>query len=95
MRTWLILLGGFLIWTFHFFALYGIGEFVGETIGPRVAVIALTLASLLGVGGLMILLRRMTPRDDLERWRYRAASGLMLISFIAIVWQGFPALFVP
>jgi|GEM_PF-6474181 len=44
MRTWLILLAGLLLWTAHFFLLYGIGEFVGETTGPRILVILPNLA---------------------------------------------------
>ena len=95
MRTWLILLGGLLLWTGHFFLLYGIGEFVGETAGPRILVILLTLAFLAAAGLLAARLWRTRPTEAHDRWRRAAGLGMLLLSAIAIVWQGFPALFVP
>jgi len=58
MRTWLILLGGLILWTAHFFLLYGIGEFIGETTAPRISVMVITLACLAGIAVLAVLLKR-------------------------------------
>ncbi|MBU0555797.1 MAG: hypothetical protein KKD64_03680 [Alphaproteobacteria bacterium] len=95
MKTWLILLCGLVLWAVHFFVAYFIGEFIGETQGPRIAVLGLTLLCLAGVAALGVLLRSMRPEDDHDRWRRSAALGTLAISFVAIFWQGFPALFVP
>lgn len=93
MRGWLILLAGLIVWAAHFFILYGIGEFGGEGTGPRIAVLAITLACLLANGGLALLLRRLPRADDHEHWRARSALGGILLGSIGIVWQALPALF--
>lgn len=93
MRSWLILLAGLIVWTVHFFLLYGIGEFGGDGGGARATVLIVTFLCLAANGGLMAVLLRTRGADDYERWRNRSALIGILLSIIAIVWQGLPLLF--
>lgn len=93
MRSWLILLAGLLLWAAHFFLLYGIGEFGGDGSGPRIAVLAVTLACLLAGAAMLLPLVRAPSADAYERWRNASALLGVVLSMIAIVWQGLPALF--
>lgn len=92
MRTWLILLGGLLVWTAHFFALYGIGEFAGPSMASRLAVLLLSALALSADG---LLARRLLPlprSDEFGRWRAGVALGGLALSALAILWQALPAL---
>jgi hypothetical protein len=92
MRSWLILLGGLLLWTVHFFLLYGIGEFAGASTASRGAVL---LLSGLALGALGLLARQPLPldrSDDFTRWRAGVALGGLALSALAIAWQALPAL---
>lgn len=88
MRSWLILLGGMLIWTAHFFGLYAIAE-----IAPHPGlVLALTALCL---GGDIWLLRTIArlPRDDpFTAWRRSVAAAEAGLSLLAVSWQALPAL---
>ena len=65
MRTWLLLLGGLIVWAVHFFGLYAAGEIGGETTAARLAVLALTLLCLAANGAIAWLVMR-RPRGDLR-----------------------------
>jgi len=95
MRDWLGLLGGLIVWAMHFFFLYAFGEFVGTGGAARSMVVAVTIACLIGCGLVARLLPRDSSGDDYGQWRLRTARTLALLSGIAILWQGLPALFVP
>lgn len=88
MRSWLIVLGGLIVWTVHFFGIYAIAE-----IAPSAGlVIGLTL---LCIAADLWLLRgsRALPADDpFARWRRSVASGGSVLSLVAVGWQGLPAL---
>jgi hypothetical protein len=92
MRSCLILLGGLLLWTVHFFSLYGIGEFAGASAASRGAVL---LLSALALGAIGLLARQLLPlarSEDFARWRAGVALGGLALSALAIVWQALPAL---
>lgn len=89
---WRDMLAGPLVWTAHFFILYGIGEFGGNGTVSRLLVAALTLIAL---AALAILRRQMRGRPDddgFHQWQHRLTQMLLLLSAIAILWQSLPAL---
>lgn len=88
MKTWLILLGGPLVWTFHFFGLYAIGEFAPNA----TAVIVLTLLCLAADLWLLLRIQRLPAAEQFSAWRRSVALGGVLLSAIAVCWQSLPAL---
>ena len=93
MRSWLILLGGLLLWALHFFLLYAIGEFGGSGATARIAVGLLTLLLLAADLVLLVsILRR--RRTGFSGWRDQVGALGALLAAVAIVWQGLPALLV-
>ena len=95
MRSWAFLLAGLLIWAAHFFILYGIGSvFPGEPIASWLT-IAVTALALAANGGLLwlVALRRLGRPDRFDRWRDGLTALGLGLSFVAVAWQGLPALF--
>lgn len=97
MRSWLLLLGGLLIWAAHFFALYGVASlFPGRDLAHHLA-IGLTVVA---AGACAWLLLRMlgrsgaTDRDELAGWVYRLAAAEAALALVAVLYQGAPALLV-
>ena len=86
MRTWLMLLGGLLLWAGHFFALYLIAEFWGDGRPARLAAAALTLLGLAANAALLLRLRRA------DTWVRRIGGTGALLAILAIAWQGLPLL---
>lgn len=94
MRSWLVLLGGLLVWAFHFFALYAVGSIFLTTDLARGLTIALTLLCLLA---LTLIGRRawLARAPDAEsNWIRIVALWGVAIGSIAILWQGFVALLI-
>ena len=94
MRSWLLLLGGLLVWAVHFFALYAVGSIFLTTDLARGLTIALTLICLLALAliGRRVWLAR---AGDAERdWIRIVALWGIAIGGIAILWQGLVALLV-
>lgn len=88
MRTWLILLGGMLVWTAHFFGLYAIAEIAPQ----RAPVLALTMLCL-GVDlWLLRAISRLRRDDPFAAWRRSVASAGAGLSLLAVAWQALPAL---
>lgn len=88
MKSWLILLSGFLIWAVHFFGVYGIGE-----IAPQPSwVIALTLACIVANQLALYGLLQMPADEHFSAWRRFIAGGGIGLSLLAVVWQSLPAL---
>lgn len=88
MRSWLILLGGLIVWTVHFFGLYVIAEFV-----PRLALVAaLTIVCLAADLWLLFRIRSLRITDDFSAWRRSVALGGAALSLLAVGWQALPAL---
>jgi hypothetical protein len=88
MRSWLILLGGLIVWSVHFFGIYGIGEFAPS----RGLVLALTALCIAADLGLLHRSRRLPADEPFLRWRRSVAIGGALLSLVAVGWQGLPAL---
>lgn len=94
MRSWLLLLGGLLVWAVHFFALYAVGSIFLTTDLARGLTIALTLICLLVIG---LFGRRawLTRAPDAESdWIRVVALWGVAIGGIAILWQGLVALLI-
>lgn len=88
MKSWLILLGGLLVWTVHFFGLYAVAE-----IAPRAwLVIALTAVCLAADVWLLLFIRRLTKDDDFTAWRRSVALAGAGLSLLAVCWQALPAM---
>lgn len=88
MKSWLILLGGLLVWAIHFFGVYAIGE-----IAPHPWLVAgLTLACLAADLWLLHQIRKTSDREQFSTWRRSVANGGALLSILAICWQALPAI---
>lgn len=89
------MLGGLLLWAVHFGAVYVITSVYLTSHISRILVVLVTLMCL---GGVTVLLHhaRMNrvPDDDDTRWQRMIANLAGIAGFIAIFWQGLPALLV-
>jgi hypothetical protein len=95
MRAWLLLLGGMLVWTVHFFALYALGSIFETTFIARIGTVAVTLACLAADGWLLVLCLRTARHHDADTvigWPARLGAPLTVLSLVAVAWQGLPAL---
>lgn len=93
-RGWSLLLGGLIVWSVHFFALYAIASILLTTVPARLATLGVTLLCL---GADLILFRqarRSSPADRTERWMRGVALSGLAISAVAIIWQAMPALLI-
>lgn len=94
MRTWRHLLGGLLLWTAHFFAVYGIASVLPGTREASVLVVVVTVAALAVAAVLFIRAFQKSRRagDKLVRWMHSAAALGYALAGAAVVYQGLPAL---
>lgn len=94
MRSWAYLLGGLLVWTVHFFALYIIASVFLTTPLARALTLFVTLGCLVA-GALLFLrvLRSDTP-TPMDIWMRAVALCGIGLSAVGIVWQTLPALIV-
>ena len=92
MRTWLILLGGLLVWTAHFFGIYIAASLFPGTEIARWLTGALTLAAL---GALAVLGWRTSPiaGDGLSSWLSTLSLAGIALAAVAVLYQGVTALF--
>lgn len=94
MRAWSYMLGGMIVWTVHFFAIYIVASvFPGTTIA-RGLTLAITLLCLAADGWLIVRLRVPGGGDEFREWMRRIALVGAGISAVAVLWQGLPALIV-
>lgn len=94
MRAWSYMLGGMIVWTVHFFAIYIVASvFPGTTIA-RVLTLVITLLCLAADGWLIVRLRVPAGGDEFREWMRRIALVGAGISAVAVLWQGLPALIV-
>lgn len=89
MKTWLILLGGLLVWTVHFFGLYAVAEIAPS----RWLTVALTIPCLLADLWLLIRAGRMKESNGFAAWRRSIARGGIGLSLVAVCWQALPPWF--
>ncbi len=95
MRAWAFILGGLLVWTVHFFGLYILASVFPDMLIARVLAGLLTLVCLAFDGYLLWQAARILKSDGVEevrRWKALIAALAAAISFVAVLWQGFPAL---
>ena len=97
MRAWVLFLGGLIVWTVHFFSIYSIASIFLTSTTSRVLTLALTAVCLAADAGLLWWAVRDVRRgglDDFSCWLRRLAALVAAGSFIAVLWQGLPALLV-
>ena len=88
MRTWLLLLGGLIVWTAHLFGIYAAGESWGQAPAARIAVAALTIGGLAANAGLALIVLRRPAGDGFTGWVRSVALMGAGLSVVAICWQG-------
>ena len=93
MRTWAVLLGGLIVWTIHFFALYGVASVFPGSDTARWLTAAVTLPAL-GADGLLLKRALIHAGDPFDRWVTRLAAAGAVLSAIAVLWQALPAILV-
>ncbi|ONF95689.1 hypothetical protein [Sphingomonas jeddahensis] len=94
MRAWAYMLGGLIVWTVHFFAIYiAASVFPGLPLG-HVLTLLITLACLAADAWLIVRLRVPSGGDDFREWMRKLALVGAGISAISVLWQGLPALIV-
>lgn len=94
MRAWLLLLGGLIVWTAHFFASYGIASLWPGSSLAKWLVGLVTLLALL-VGCLLLwrsAVELRTAADDVQRWSLQLSMLGYALSVVAVTYQGLPAL---
>lgn len=95
MRTWLLALGGLLIWAAHFFTLYALGSVFDTTAPARIGTLAATVGA---IAADLWLLRRTAgkrpTRDRFARWIAGLAAAGAIVSLVAVAWQGLVALLI-
>ena len=96
MRQWLFALGGLLVWTAHFFAIYIAASLFPGTSLAKWLTAVLTLAAL---AALVIVLMPLWKRsrqedsgDELQPWLTSVTLLGALLAGVAILYQGLPAL---
>ena len=91
------MLGGLLVWTAHFFAVYAAASiFPGDWRANAIA-LAATFAGLAADGLLLwwALKARRSAGEAFDGWTWRLAAGTAALSLLAVLWQGLPALGLP
>ena len=93
MRFWRKLLGGLILWTAHFFAVYGIASILPGTALARWLVVAATIVALAIAWWRSAQALRALRRsgDDLQRWSDSLALLGYAVAGAAITYQGLPA----
>ena len=94
MRSWLLYLGGLIIWAAHFFAIYVAASVFPGTRTARWLTISLTI---LALGALVLLIdriyrrRRAHPSAGPARWLDTLALLGAGLALVAIIYQTLPA----
>ncbi len=92
------MLGGLLVWAVHFtgaYAMASVADVAGRADAPaaRLAVGGFTAACLLADAILLVVAWRSFRReDDIGQWMASIGALGALFSFVAVAWQGLPAL---
>ena len=96
-RKWMLLLGGLLIWTAHFFLLYAFASIFPGSATARWLTAGATVLGLAANGAIIgaAILRKQKPPsgDEVENWAWQVALPECLLSFAAVLWQGLTVLF--
>lgn len=93
MRSWLIILGGMLVWTVHFFALYALASILGSSLAARIGTGLVTLACLGADAWLLVLAGRWSRAGaETPAWVGAVGRGMAAVSIVAVLYQGLPAI---
>ena len=82
MRTWLSLIGPFIVWVAHFSGVYLAAEFAVETLN-----IVTPILTILGLCANAYLIYRARAEN---LWTIKIVRGGAFVSSIAIIWQALP-----
>lgn len=82
MKTWISLIGPFIVWGGHFAGVYVAAEFAPEALSA--------LAPILTILGLLANAYLIYRVDGEKPWAAKIAKGGAFISSIAIIWQALP-----
>lgn len=93
MRQWSLLLGGLVVWAFHFFALYIVASVFPGAGTARWLTAAVTLPAL-AADGIVLWIALHRQADDLDRWIRRLGSLGAVLSLVAVLWQALPAILI-
>jgi hypothetical protein len=93
-RTWALLLGGLIVWTVHFFALYAVASVFLTTPLARALTGVITLACLGAVAFLIVRVRKFGTASAMDRWVHAVSLVGLGLSGVSILWQGLPALLI-
>lgn len=96
MRTWVYLLGGLLVWAAHFFTVYLASIIFLTSNTTRIIAGVATAVCLLAAGALAIFgwAGRTGSGERVGRWTHTIAALSGAAAFIAVAWQGLPALLI-
>jgi hypothetical protein len=94
MRAWAYMLAGLIIWTVHFFALYIVASIFLTTTIARVLTLVITVGCLAADGWLLWRLNAARKPDGFDEWMRTLSLAGLGISFVAVLFQGLPALLV-
>ena len=96
MRAWAFMLGGLLVWAGHFFTVYIAASLFHTSPAARLITAAATLAGLAAAAaiGHAGWRGRRTEGDEATLWIPLIAALASAAAFVAILWQGLPALLI-
>jgi len=90
MRAWLLVLGGLIVWTAHFVAIYAVASvFPGQGIA-RWIVLAASVAAI-GVNLAILWWTKGLRGDPLDGWICTTGRIAAALSILAVIWQTVPA----
>lgn len=93
MQFWRNLLGGLILWTAHFVAVYAIASLWPGTQLARILVLAATIVALAFAGWRSIkgVRQYRSATDDMHRWSWSLALLGYALAGAAIAYQGLPS----
>lgn len=96
MRAWAYLMGGLIVWAIHFFIVYVAASIFLTSTSARIITALVTLACLAAAATLAV--RGWAGRSGTDErfggWVHTIAALSGAAAFIAIAWQGLPALLI-
>lgn len=94
MRTWVILLGGLIVWFAHFLTLYAIGSVVGASDAGR-TLVGIFTAFALAANALLLAVSLRLRRGGGSSSAAAGTLGALGagLSVVAVIWQALPAAF--
>lgn len=96
MRFWMILLGGLLVWTAHFFLLYGIASIFPGSATAKLLTLLVTIPALaIDLWILWVTITQLSRKQDaLAGWVSELGAVGAALSLVAVAWQALPAMLV-